>query len=183
MFQSNRHAPDRKQPFRGPWIVVTAFITFGIAVGIPYYNLPFFYDYFQKSYHWDLSQITLGFPVAALVTIWVGPVLVPRFSPRKLIIVGTGLTALAFLGFAHMNGALLVYFGLYVLYTAGYLFSGPIPHQILVSYWYHKKRGTAMGAVYVGVGLLGGLGSFFVRGMTERFGFHTGLASVGALML
>ncbi|HSU59205.1 MAG TPA: MFS transporter [Bryobacteraceae bacterium] len=183
MFKLKRYPPDRKQRFRGPWILATAFVTFGIAVGIPYYNLPFFYDYFQKTYHWDLSQITLGFPIAALLTIWVGPLIVPRFSPRKLIIAGAGFTALAFFGFGRMNGALSIYFALYFLYTVGYIFSGPIPHQILVSYWFHKKRGTAMGIVYVGVGLFGGLGSFFVRGVTERYGFQIALMALGALLM
>ncbi len=172
-----------KRIFYGWWIVATAFVTFGIAVGIPYYNIPFFYDYFQKNYHWSLDQITLGFPLAALLTIWVGPLLIPRFSPRKLIVAGTGLTALAFFGFGSMKGALSVYFLFYFVYTVGYLFSGPIPHQILVSYWFQKKRGTAMGIVYVGVGLFGGLGSFFVRSMTDRYGFQTALMAVGALML
>ncbi len=168
--------------FYGWWIAATTFITFGISVGLPYYNLPFFYDYFQKTFHWELKQITLGFPLAAILTIWVGPLLIPRFSPRKLIIVGTGLTAVAFFGFSAMGGALSVYFLFYFVYTVGYIFSGPIPHQILVSYWFQKKRGRAMGVVYVGVGLFGGLGSFFVRGMTEKYGFETALMAIGGLM-
>jgi MFS family permease len=168
--------------FYGWWIVAAAFVTFGIAVGVPYYNLPFFYDYFQKAYRWDLSEITLGFPAAALLTIWIGPVIVPRFSPRKLIVLGTALTAIALFGFAAMRGALMVYFALYVIYTIGYIFSGPIPHQILVSYWFRRKRGRAMGIVYVGVGLFGGLGSLFVRGVTARFGFETALVALGGLM-
>jgi MFS family permease len=168
--------------FHGWWVVTATFITFGIAVGIPYYNLFFFYDYFQRTYHWDLRQITLGFPLAALLTIWAGPLVIPHFSPRKLIILGTGLTALSFFGFGAMTGALSLYFLLYFVYTLGYIFSGPIPHQILVSYWFRKKRGTAMGIVYVGVGLFGGLGSFFVHRMTERYGFQTALMAVGALM-
>lgn len=168
--------------FYGWWIAATTFITFGIAVGVPYYNLPFFYDYFQKTFHWELKQITFGFPLAALFTIWVGPLLIPRFSPRKLIVAGTGLTALALFGFSAMGGALSVYFALYFVYTVGYIFSGPIPHQILVSYWFQKKRGTAMGVVYVGVGLFGGLGSFFVRAVTEKYGFQTALMALGGLM-
>jgi MFS family permease len=168
--------------FYGWRVIVTSILTFGIAVGVPYYNIPFFYDYFQKSFHWSLSEITLGFPIAALLTLWVGPLIIPRFSARKLIVVGSGLTALAFFGFAEMNGALLFYFVFYFIYTVGYLLSGPIPHQILVSYWYQKKRGRAMGIVYVGVGLLGGLGAFFVRGITGHFGFRTALLAVGALM-
>lgn len=163
-------------------MVAVAFVTFGLAVGVPYYNIPFFYDYFQKTFHWQLSQITLGFPVAALLTIWVGPLLIPRFSQRKLIIAGTGLTACALFGFALMNGALGLYFTLYFLYTVGYLFSGPIPHQILASNWFRKKRGTAIGIMYVGVGLFGGLGSFLVRAVTDRYGFQTALFVMGALM-
>lgn len=170
------------QKFYGWRIVATAFVTLGLAVGIPYYNLPFFYDYFQKTYHWDLREITLGFPLAALLTVWVGPLLVPRFSPRKLIVAGTGLTALAFFGLGSMHGALAVYFLLYFIYTVGYIFSGPIPHQILVSQWFQQKRGRAMGIVYVGVGLFGGLGSFLVRGLTDRYGFQAALCTVGFLL-
>jgi MFS family permease len=168
--------------FYGWWIAATAFVTFGLSVGIPYYNLPFFYDYFQKAFHWDLQSITLGFPLAALLTIWVGPLLIPKLSPKKLIVAGTGLTAVALFGFSRMNGSLPVYFLLYFIYTVGYIFSGPIPHQILVSYWFQKKRGTAMGLVYVGVGLFGGLGGFLVKPLSENYGFRTALAVLAAIM-
>jgi len=179
--QSSHSAQGGK--FYGWRVVATAFITFGLAVGLPYYNIPFFYDYFQRSFHWSLKEITFGFPLAAILTIWVGPVLIPRFSPRKLIIAGTGLTALALWGFGSMQGTLVVYFALYFLYTVGYLFSGPIPHQILVSHWFKAKRGLAMGTIYVGVGLFGGLGAFLVHGLTDRFGFQSALKIMAALML
>lgn len=168
--------------FYGWYVIATAFVTFGLAVGVPYYNVPFFYDYFQKSFHWSLEEITLGFPIAALLTVWVGPLLIPRFSPKKLIIAGTGLTALAFWGFGSMQGSLPLYFALYFLYTLGYLFSGPIPHQILVSHWFKAKRGLSMGTIYVGVGLFGGAGAFLVRGLTDHYGFHTALKVIGGLM-
>jgi MFS family permease len=69
------------------------------------------------------------------------------------------------------------------VYTGGYILSGPIPHQILVSHWFRAKRGFAMGVMYVGVGLFGGLGSFFVRAMTDHFGFRTALYATGGLLL
>jgi hypothetical protein len=114
--------------FHGWWISVAAFFTFGIAVGIPYYGMPFFYDYYQKEFGWQRSDITLGFPLAALATLWVGPLLVHRFSPRRLILIGTGMTFLAFLGFGYME-ALSTYYFLWFFYMAGYIFSGPIPHS------------------------------------------------------
>jgi MFS family permease len=64
----------------------------------------------------------------------------------------------------------------------GYIFSGPIPHQILISYWFQKKRGRALGIMYAGAGLFGGLGSFLVRALTDKYDFQTALVAVGALM-
>jgi MFS family permease len=171
-----------KKNFYGWWITAAAFLSFGFSVGIPYYNIGFFFDYFQRAFGWSRGQITLGFPLAALFTIWVGPLVVPHFSPRKLILAGTTLTALALAGFGHMNGTLLAYYLLWVLYTTGYIFSGPIPHQIIVSHWFRKNRGKAMGIVYVGVGLMGSLGSYLVKPLTEKLGFQTALVILGAMM-
>lgn len=170
------------KPFYGWFVTAAAICTFGIAVGIPYYNMPFFYDYYQKTFGWKLDEITLGFPLAALLTLWVGPVLVPRFSPRKLILIGTALTAAAFFGFSRMTGELRTYYLFWFLYTIGYILSGPIPHQIIISHWFRKRRGTAMGITYVGVAIFGVIGARIVKPLTESFGFQNALAVMGALM-
>ena len=168
--------------FYGWWITAAAVFTFGISVGLPYYNMPFFYDYYKNTFHWSTSDTVLGFPLAAILTLWVGPIIIPRFSPRKLIIVGTGLTFLAFLGFSQMGSSLLVYYFLWFVYTVGYILSGPIPHQIVISHWFRKKRGRAMGVVYVGVGLIGALGSYIVKPVTESLNFHQALLIIGLIM-
>jgi MFS family permease len=171
-----------RKTFYGWWVTLAAFLTFGISVGLPYYNMPFFSDYFQRTFHWTKVQITLGFPLAALLTLWVGPVLIPRFSPRKLILAGTALTCAAFLGFGTMHGALWVYYAFWFLYTVGYILSGPIPHQLIISHWFRRNRGKAMGILYVGVGLIGFLGSYIVKPLTESTDFHTALIVWGVLM-
>ena len=134
-----------KDKFYGWWITLAAFCTFGLSTGLPYYNMPFFYDYYQKAFGWSRPDITLGFPLAALFTLWVGPTLVHRFSPRLLIMVGTALTCLSFIGFSQMTGNLNMYYALWFLYTVGYIFSGPIAHQVIISQWFRRKRGQAMG--------------------------------------
>ena len=169
--------------FYGWWVTAAAFVTFGLSVGVPYYNIGFFYDYFQRSFGWSKAQITLGFPLAALLTIWIGPLIIHRISPRKLILAGTVLTAIALAGFATMGSALSIYYAFWVVYTIGYIFSGPIPHQLIVSNWFRLSRGKAMGIVYVGVGLMGSLGSFLVKPLTEHFSFHIALFVLAALVL
>ena len=172
-----------KKSFYGWWVTAAAFITFGLSVGLPYYNISFFYDYFEKTYGWSKAQITFGFPLAAVLTLWIGPIIIPRFSPRKLILVGTGLTCLAFLGFGNMTGSIYVYWGLWFVYTVGYILSGPIPHQIIIAQWFRKNRGKAMGVVYVGVGLIGFTGSFMVKPLTENLTPGQALMVMGALLL
>ena len=133
------------RPFRGPWIIAGCFLTFGVASGFPYYNIAFFFDYFRNDHGWTQQAITLGAPIAVLLTIWAGPLLVPRFSPRWLILVGTGLTFLAFQWFAHLSGSKAEYYAAWCVYMLGYFLSGPIAHQIILSQWYKKRRGRAMG--------------------------------------
>ncbi len=171
-----------RKTFYGWTITAAAFFTFGLSVGIPYYNIGFFYDYFERSFGWTRSDITLGFPLAALLTIWAGPLIVPKFSPRKLILVGLGLTSLALAGFGRMGGSLPLYYALWVVYTVGYIAAGPIPHQIIVSHWFRRKRGAAMGIVYVGVGLLGSVGSLIVKPLTSAFGFRDALLALALLL-
>jgi len=174
---------QEKKPFFGWVITAMAFITFGLSTGIPYYTTPFFYDYYAKAFGWKVTDITFGFPLAALLTLWVGPLLVPRISPRKAIVIGTGLSALAFFGFSQMTGSLYVYYGLWVLYTLGYILSGPIPHQVIVSQWFRKNRGLAIAIVYTGVGLTAAyFPKLVAKPIAEEQGFRTALIIVACFL-
>jgi MFS family permease len=169
--------------FYGWWITVFAFFTFGIAVGIPYYGGPFFYDYYMQAFGWNREEVTLGFPLAATLTLWVGPLLVHRFSPRMMIVVGTGFSALAFIGFGMMKGSLPMYYTFWFLYVVGYIFSGPIAHQVIVSQWFRRNRGKAMALVYLGVGVFGGLSAKMIaKPLTDALGFQGALIAIGCMM-
>ena len=177
-------AAAEQKGFYGWWISVAAFFTFGLAVGIPYYGMGFYYDYYQKAFGWTRPEITLGFPLAVVLTIWVGPVIMHRFSPRILMMIGAALTALAFIGFSQMTGNLLFYYAMWTLYTVGYILSGPIAHQIIISQWFKRHRGKAMAATYLGVGVFGGLVvKFFAAPITQATNFQDALFWTGIAVL
>ncbi|MBM3755598.1 MAG: MFS transporter [Acidobacteria bacterium] len=170
--------------FYGWWISIAAFFTFGLAVGIPYYGMPFYYDYYEKTFGWSRPDITLGFPLAATLTLWVGPMFMHRFSPRKLMMAGAAFTALAFIGFGTMGGSLWVYYATWFIYVVGYIFSGPIPHQVIISQWFKRHRGKAMAATYLGVGVFGGISQKFIaKPLTEGSNFQSALVWTGAIVL
>lgn len=175
--------------FYGWWLVAAAFFTLGLAVGLPYFGMPFFYDYFTKplaegGFGWSRTTVTLGLPLGTLVTLWVGPLLAHRFSPRYLILIGTGLTALTLIGFGRMNGSVTVYWLLWMVYMVGNIFSGVLAHQIILSHWFIRRRGTALAIGYLGISVIGAFSARFVaQPLTASFGFRGALQIMGCLLL
>ncbi len=168
--------------FYGWWIVCACFLTFGLSTGFPYYNIAFFFDYFRDDHSWPIQFVTLGAPIAVLLTIWAGPAIVPRVSPRLLIVIGTGLTFLAFQWFARVSSQ-WEYYGAWCLYMLGYFLSGPIPHQIIISNWFKEKRGRAMGITYVGVAVVGSFGNKLGPYLAARMHYTEALSIMGFLLL
>ncbi len=146
--------------------------------------MPFFYDYFVREFGWTRAEITLGFPIGAVLTLWIGPALVHRYRARTMLVIGAFCTFLAFLGFGLMGSSLLIYYALWLLYRGGNMFCGPIPYQLIISAWFRKRRGTVMSIAYLGVGVLGGVSAKYIaQPLTEAFGFRAGLIGIGVLML
>jgi MFS family permease len=172
-----------RRPFYGPWIIAACFVTFGLASGLPYYNIAFFYDYLRDDHHWTQQVVTLGAPVGILLTIWAGPLLAHRFNPRYLIVAGTGLTCIAFQWLGNLHGSALEYYAAWSVYMLGYLLSGPIPHQIIISNWYRRKRGRAMGIAYIGGALAGAIGSKLAPWLVSFMSYGHAIQALGCLLL
>ena len=74
-----------------------------------------------------------------------------------MILIGTGLIAICYVLFGAIAHSLWIYYAIWFFFVAGYIFSGPIPHQIIISNWYKEQRGFAMGITYVGVAIVGAM--------------------------
>ena len=172
-----------KRPFYGPWIVLACFFTFGIASGFPYYNIAFYFDYFRDAHGWTQQMVTMGPPIAVLLTIWAGPIIVPRVSPRWLIVAGTGLIFLAFQWFARLGQSRVEYYGAWCVYMLGYFLAGPIPHQVIISNWYKKGRGRAMGLAYVGGAVMGAVGNKLSPYLVGQMPYTEALKLMGFVLL
>ncbi len=171
------------RPFYGPWIIAASFVTFGVASGLPFYNIAFFYDYLRDDHGWTQQMVTLGAPIAILLTIWAGPLLGPRFNPRYLIVAGTGLTCLAFQWFGHLGNSPYEYYAAWCVYMLGYLLSGPIPHQIIISNWYRRNRGQAMGIAYIGGALAGAVGNKLAPWLVTFMPYRSAIQVLGLTLL
>ena len=80
--------------------------------------------------------------------------IIDRFGPRRLMMAGIVMAGVALIGLAHMT-SLWMFYLFYLLNALGYVCGGPLPNQVLLSRWFDKSRGKAMGFAYLGIGIGG----------------------------
>ncbi len=168
------------------YVTTTAFVALFSIVGVALYGLPFFYDFMVKEFGWTRQQVTSGNAYSKLI---VGPVfgyiagwMVDRFGPRRLMIAGILMAGLALIGLGAMS-TLLGFYIFYLFNALGYVCGGPLPNQVLLSRWFDRGRGKAMGVAYLGIGFGGTLVPLLADRLTTRFGWHTALYLLGVLMI
>ena len=166
--------------------VTTAFLALFSVVGVALYGLPFFYDFFVKDLGWTRQQVTSGNALSKLV---VGPVfgflagmMVDRFGPRRLMLVGIVVAGSALVGLAGVTTLGWFYF-FYLFNALGYVLGGPLPNQVLLSRWFDRARGKAMGIAYLGIGLGGALVPLVANALTQAQGWRGALRWLGVLMI
>ena len=167
-------------------VAATAFLSLFSIVGFALYGLPFFYDFFVRDLGWTRQQVTSGNAYSKLL---VGPLFgflagwcIDRFGPRRLMLAGILMAGGALVGLGTVST--LPFFYLFYLFNAlGYVCGGPLPNQVLLSRWFDKNRGKAMGFAYLGIGVGGAIVPLLAHALTQRFGWQTALQILGGLMI
>src|SRR5262245_19879171 len=141
----------------------TAFTSFTVLfaiVGPALYGLPLYYDFMVTEFGWSRTQVTSGNAISKLL---VGPLfgfvagwIVDRFGPRRLMMAGIVMAGGALIGLAHMS-SLSTFYLFYLFNALGYVCGGPLPNQVLLTRWFDRARGKAMGFAYLGIGVGGTL--------------------------
>jgi len=166
--------------------VLTAFLSLFAVVGFALYGLPRFYPYFVQELGWTRQQVTSGNAYSKIfVAIAFGFLagrLVDRFGPRRLLLAGILMAGGALIGLSYVNN-LGTFYLFYAFNALGYVFGGPLPNQVLLSRWFDKARGKAMGIAYLGIGVGGALVPLLAFTLTQAYGWRGALRVLGFLMI
>jgi MFS family permease len=184
--ESNHSETEFMRISSKPYVLATAFLSLAAIVGFVLYGLPFFYDFWEKDFGWSRTVITSG---NALGKILVAPLfgfiagwLIDRHGPRRMLMAGAVMAGSALIGLSLMN-SLGMFYSFYILNALGYVFGGPLPCQVLISRWFDKNRGKAMGIAYLGIGAGGALVPLISTSIEKYFDWHYALAGVGILVM
>ncbi len=167
-------------------VLATSFAALFSIVGLALYGLPLYYDYMVKEFGWSRTQVTSG---NALSKLLVGPLfgfiagwVIDRFGPRRLMLSGILMAGGALMGLS-ITSALWMFYLFYLFNALGYVCGGPLPNQVLLSRWFVRSRGKAMGFAYLGIGIGGAAVPLLSHWLTQQFGWRGALQGLGFLII
>jgi MFS family permease len=169
MFMSNR-----PRIFYGWWIVLVSVAgqLFGAPVSV--YSFGIFLKPLVHEFHASRAAISFAFTLHNVVGALLLPAmgrLIDRVGARRVILALTAIFALALLSALGIGRGI---WQLYVFYTVlGITLAagpGPVPYGVVISHWFNRRRGLALGLVGLGIGI----GAFAVPLISQRLIAHSG---------
>lgn len=163
----------------------TGFVSLFSLIGIMFYGLPFFYDFWVTDFGWSRATVTSGAAVGRVIMAcfaFLAGWLVDRYGPRKMIMTGILLGG----GGLMLMGTMDTLFEFYlfnIIAAAGYIAGGPLPNQVLMSRWFKTARGKAMGIAYLGVGIGGMFVPQITRALSVKLDWQQAISVLGLLMI
>jgi len=169
-----------KNIFYGWRVVGVAFLCLFFFSGCGVYSFSLYIKPLQAEFGWSRSEIvaafTLFFLVAAVASPSIGR-LVASFGARTVMSAGALTAGLSFILLSLINNLWQFYIA-YTVLGIGFSAMGHIPATTIVSNWFKKRRGTAVGIMSAGIGI-GGLvlapltGSYLIPNFGWRGSYFT----------
>jgi MFS family permease len=179
--------PARKPGiFYGYWMIAIAILSLGLFSGSGVGAFSLFVTNLQAAFGWGRGEIMLAFTIYYLLTGLAAPLvgwLVDRYGVRGVIAGGSLIAGLGFVSLYSLQGLWHFYLA-YFFIGIGHAAIGQLSASTMVSNWFVKRRGTAIGIMSTGIGLgilvLAPLiGSFLI----PTFGWNISYAALGLFNL
>jgi MFS family permease len=161
------HSSKKSKFFYGYWILVAAFFCVFVYSAMPWYAFSLFVKPLEADFGWSRGEIMVAFTIAYLVIGMASPVvgrMIDRYGAKGVISVGALIAGLGFVLLSLMNN-LWFFYGCYIIVGVGIAALGIVPASAIVSNWFEKKRGTAIGIMSTGIGV----GGFAIAPLTGGY--------------
>jgi len=144
----------RSRIFYGYWLVAFAFLCMLVHAGCGPFVFSMFVKPLGSTFGWSRGQVMAGFTIFYVVMGIASPLVgrsVDRYGVRPVIPVGALVMGLGFVVASWMSD-LYVFYLACVLGGAGAAGMGHVPASAMVSNWFKRRRGTAVGVMAAGLG-------------------------------
>jgi len=176
-------SPKKSKVFYGYWIVAACFFC-ALVDASGYYCFSLFITPLQTDFGWGRGEIMAALSIRLLASAVVSPFagrLVDRYGAKRVLVIGAIITGLGFILISLTNNLWYLYLG-WGIAGAGVAASGILPATAVVSNWFKKRRGTAIGIMSTGFGAAGVVSPFIGGYIIPNFGWRGGYFTLALLM-
>src|SRR5262245_14136855 len=141
--------------FYGWWVVLAAGIGMLSAPMVPA-TFGVFLKPLSQEFGWSRTQISLAFSLATLVAAGTVPFigrLVDQWGARRVIMPAVTLFGLALLSLAFLSAQLWHLYAVYLALGVTGSGKGPVPYTKVITRWFDRRRGLALGGSLAGISL------------------------------
>jgi MFS family permease len=178
---------QRPRIFYGWVIVFTSAI--GLMLGyapVFVYSFSVFIKSLAQDFHSSRTSITLAFTLANLMQSVGAPLigrLVDRFGAHKVVVPSTVIFGLVLISFKYSSTSLWHLYAFFILIGLIGVGTAPVPYGIVVSRWFDKRRGLALGLMMMGLSTGAILLPLIAQRLIVLFGWRTAYAIIGFAVL
>ena len=143
--------------YYGWWMLAGSVVAVALAAGISFWSFGLYVDPLESEFGWSRAEVSAGFSVSLAASGFAAPLIgwwIDRYGPRRVILIGAVLTAASYLLLATTSELWqwFVYQSINAVFRQMMFF---IPFQALISRWFERRRGLAVGMLGTGFSLGG----------------------------
>jgi MFS family permease len=178
---------QRPRIFYG-WVIV---FTSGIGLLLGYapvfvYSFSIFIKSLAQDFHSSRTSISFAFTLANIMLSVCAPLvgrLVDRFGARTVVIPSTVIFGLVLISFKYSSTSLWHLYAFFIVIGLIGTGTAPVPYGIVVSRWFDKRRGLALGLMMLGLSS----GAILLPPIAQRliilYGWRNAYAIIGCAVL
>ncbi len=173
-----------RRVFYGYWIVGITFLCLLVSMGCGSFVYSLFVQPLQESMAWSRGEIMAGYTVFFVTMGMVSPLVgrvVDAHGARRVMPFGALLMGLGFALLSMMHDLYLLYLA-YALVGLGAGGFSSVPSSAVVSNWFRKRRGTAIGVMSSGIGAGGVVMPPVVSHLLESVGWRDAYLTLAVIV-
>ena len=166
--------------------MLTASVALFWGIPVVVYSFSIFLKPLIRDFHATRSAISLAYTLRAITDALSAPLvgwLIGRFGTRRIILPAAVMFGLILLSIRFWSGGISQFYVFYVLLGLAGVGLGPIPYGNVVSCWFDRRRGLALGLTMLGIGCGAMIMPILTQHLIASFGWRNAYAILGLAVL
>lgn len=180
----SKDLPKQDDP-RGWAVVIAAMV--GVALGmspIPFYTIGMLGPQLSAEFGWSFAALMASITVQSGVVMIASPlsgIAIDRFGARRVALLSLPLFGLSYMSLALNDGSLMIFYAQWIVMSILGIGTLSATWTRVVTQWFDKRRGMALGVASCGTGITGFLIKPLCASLIQAYGWRTAVVAIGCL--